>query len=370
MAQPKEIRAIHKKHKLFYELLGGAVVLIICILIGTARFGGENQDYWMNLFTEGMGIAATVFIINRWYAHRNQEKLKRRLVREAGSPSNDIALLAVGWLHDEGWLTGDRGVLQGANLSEANLQRAKLSTANLQEANLMMADLQEANLSEANLQEANLVWANLRGTNLSRANLQKAELDQSIFLNTNLNNANLRGAQMIDVNLQDTSLYKADLQGANMLRADLREAGWLNMANLEGTKLNSANLRGVSLENMNLRGAELYMADLREAILSGTNLQKANLLGADLRGAKIRFREIRIEVFSGEGPPDDYDTFEEIVYPATALQGATLPNGELYESEARYETMPKFTDPKHPEFPKTVKEINEIRRRFEQGDLP
>ena len=61
----------------FYEMLGGAVVLVNCVLIGTGAFGGDNiDDYRMNLFTEGMGIVATVFMINRWYAHREQESLK------------------------------------------------------------------------------------------------------------------------------------------------------------------------------------------------------------------------------------------------------------------------------------------------------
>ena len=108
----KEIREIHKKHRLFYELLGGFVLLIIGIFIGAMFFGGENRDYWMNLFTEGIGVLAsigfTVFIIDRLNAKRDRERqtqdLKDRLVREAGSRSNDIAISAVEQLRAKDWL--------------------------------------------------------------------------------------------------------------------------------------------------------------------------------------------------------------------------------------------------------------------------
>ena len=112
MNRREEIRKIHKKYRFFYEMLAGASVLVVCVLAGAGAFGGENIDYRMNLFTEGMGIVATVFIINRWYAHRERANLQSRLIREAGSRSNDIAISAVEWMDREGWLRGEEGLLQ------------------------------------------------------------------------------------------------------------------------------------------------------------------------------------------------------------------------------------------------------------------
>ena len=365
MTRQEEIKTIHKKHRLFYELLGGLALLLIGIFIGAMFFGGGNQDYHMNLFTEAMGIAATVFVVNRWYVHHDRERLKRRLVREAGSRSNDLARAAIGQLHDEGWLEGDNGLLRKANLSRANwenmeglhkvnLQGAKLENANLKNAILSEANLQEAKLSGATLENAYLGGVNLQETRLSGvnlekaylcgANLQKAKLFVVNLEKASLNDANLRGAWMIRADLQGTYLYNANLQGANLSYANLRETEWLGTANLEG--------------------AQLCMADLQDVDLLGTNLQNANLQGANLRGAGIRIFETRI---AWEGSSDDIH-----VSPVTALQGAILPNGEYYTEETKPHTILKFIDPKHPEFPKTVKEINRIRERIRpgEGNLP
>jgi hypothetical protein len=62
--------------------------------------------------------------------------------------------------------------LYGADLREANLQRASLQGANLGEANLQGADLKSADLQRAKLQ-----GANLQGADLYRANLKLAYLD-------------------------------------------------------------------------------------------------------------------------------------------------------------------------------------------------
>ena len=65
---------------------------------------------------------------------------------------------------------GQRG-FEGANLSGADLRRARLSEANLSRANLSGADLGWADLSGANLR-----WTDLEGANLSRARLEGANL--------------------------------------------------------------------------------------------------------------------------------------------------------------------------------------------------
>ncbi len=67
------------------------------------------------------------------------------------------------WVESEG-KEGERAVLRGANLQEADLIEAKL-----QGANLRGAMLQKANLFGAILQEANLQGANLQGADLVKA---------------------------------------------------------------------------------------------------------------------------------------------------------------------------------------------------------
>ncbi len=303
MARQEEIRAIHKKHRLFYELLGGLVLLLIGIFIGAMFFGGGNQDYHMNLFTEGMGIVATVIIINRWYIHRERENLKRRLVQDAGISSSDIAISAVARLRYEDWLEGDDGLLQGAHLHNANLQGADLTDVNLQGANLSWANLQGADLTDANLQGANLIVANLPGVDLTEANLQRANLFVADLRGADLAVANLQGANLAVANLQEANLIEANLQGANLTEANLQEAN-----------LFVADLRGADLTDANLQGADLTAAHLR-----GTNLTDAN------------------------------------------LHEVTLPDGNKYTDNI---DIKKFTDPTHPEFAETLEKVNEIRREL------
>ena len=396
MTRQKEIRTILKRRRrLFYKWLGVLAIISASIFIGAMFFNigamlfddEAYNDYRLNFATEVMGVLAsigfTVFIIDR----RHRENLKRRLVREAGSPSNDIALLAVGWLYDEGWLTGDGGLLQEADLQDANLQEANLRSANLQGAKLNAANLQRAKLREANLQGADLSDAKLQGVKLQQANLKKAKLYFARLESANLSEANLQGADMFRADLREAYLGKAELQGATMIGADLQGAGLyeanlqeanlidvkslkevkgLRTANLEKANLSAANLQGMDLRNAKLRKAKLQMTDLQGVNFYGADLRETDLQGANLRGVWIRRREIRISIFSGEEPPVDSDEFGE-VHPATALQGAILPNGERYTEETEID---KFIFPTHSEFSQTVKEINRFRKRAGLDDLP
>lgn len=109
----------------------------------------------MNIVTEALGVVTSVvisvFAIDRIYERRAEmrrtEELKRRLVVDAGSRSNDIALSAIEHIHAKDWLTGESGVLRNARLDYAELQNADLRGADLQGALLTHANLEEAKLS-------------------------------------------------------------------------------------------------------------------------------------------------------------------------------------------------------------------------------
>jgi len=83
--------------------------------------------------------------------------------------------------------------LDGVDLSNQNLTKARMSDANLTNANLAGAKLVRAELSMADMRGANLSGANLRGANLQGANLEGADLS-----NTSLREANFSGATMPD----------------------------------------------------------------------------------------------------------------------------------------------------------------------------
>jgi len=90
-----------------------------------------------------------------------------------------------------------------SNLSKAHLHRAKLK--------LSGADLSGANLSRAKLGGANLTKAKLRGANLTKAKLFGANLTKATLSRAKLGGANLTWAK----------LTRADLSGANLTKANL-----------------------------------------------------------------------------------------------------------------------------------------------------
>ena len=298
----EEIRDIHKRYRWFYGLAVGAIVLIISILIGAAWSGDENRSYQMNLVTEVIGIGATVFIINRLYEYRDRENLKRRLVREAGSRANAIAISAIDQLREEGWLTGDNGLLKGLDLSGANLKNADLSEANLR----------WTNLKEADLRSAKLIGTDLRDTDLRFADLKNADLSQ----------AKLNSAKLFGANLQEAKLF-----GANLLVADLQNAD-----------LRKAEVRATNFGEMQHRGADVFKNIPPPAKLQYTKLQGAYLEGAILPSQR----------YQDATPPHK-----------SYLCCAVLPDEEKYTPTT---DMKKYTDPQHSEFQEALDKIESIRR--------
>lgn len=310
-----ELQTKLRRHSLRFDLLYGVVFLVIGVHLGSRLFDG-GRDYFMNLFTEAMGVVGTVILVNRWYGHRREERQareeerqlqerKRRLAREAGSRSNDIAIAALEQLSDNRWLEGDDGLLKGAFLSKASLQNARLSRANLEGSRMWNANLLKADLYDVNLQGAELRGANLKEATLFDANLQGADLRLANLQDARMSKANLRESDLVEANLQDAGLLTTDMQGA---------------------VLRHANLQGAKMWEANLQGADLRYANLQEAYLSISRSR-------------------------------DNQVLDKV---------AILPDGTNYSEDT---DMGKFTDPNHPEFDATLVRINEIRKAMKLDDI-
>ncbi len=381
MSRREEIRAVHKKYRLFYEILSGAVVLVISVLIGAGWFGADNVDYRMNLFTEGMGIVATVFIINRWYAYRERANIQQRLIREAGSRSHDIAISAVEWMDREGWLRGEDGLLKGADLDGAKLAQARLENANFSGARLFGAMLSKANLTEAclagailsdaDLSKTLLKDAELSGADLSFAKLQHAGLPganmenisgvKTDFSHTNLLDVVLRDADLKLANLQGACLWETDFTGANLLSANLVNVEEAKSAIWERANLARVDLRAIDFEKANMKGAILRYADLRKANLMGTNLENADLYGAYLQDVKLRFWTFEIESWISNVSGDIKSEITTSVLSVTNFVGARLPDGTYFTDDMDIFELQRFVVPSDPRFAETLKRIERIR---------
>lgn len=277
------IRDIWKDNRWLYGVTGVFIGLLIYPAFDFIVT--DLSTLFQNFVPEAVGIGFTVLFIDRLNQRREEERrikdLQEHLVREAGSPSYDIAITAVDTIRKRGWL--------GRNNREADIEERifllkgqDLSHADLHKANLQYANLEETNLTKAKLTEANLSEANLRKANLEDAQLQKANFVQ----------ARLEYVNLINSQLQQSDLEGANLEGANLENAKLNEAN-LKFAKLRGCNLFKANLSKAELTYADLKGAILLRADLR-----GTVMLTDNTIGIIFGGKNQILKDVLIDEFT------------------------------------------------------------------------
>lgn len=362
--------------------------IYVCVACLLGMFGIADTGFaafWRNFFTVAfeilVGAGVTIFFIDRLNDHRATESLKRRLIREAGSRSHDIAISAVEWMDREGWLRGEDGLLKEADLREARLSEARMEGANLEGVNLRLADLSGASLEIAILKDANLVFAKAKGSVLNKATLENAkmnsaDLDDAYLNNAQLDNATLssaklrsakldyasfRFARMLNVDLTDAFTSRTDFFKANLHRAKLQGLTDFNSNNFEGATLTCVDLAGVDLENGNLNDADLRMADLRNSNLIGANLQGADLYGALLEGADFLLYDALASIYDSNGEKGADSKYIEFWQRRTFLSDAILPDGTKFSEGMDCDAIARFTDRKHPEFKPTHEIVRAIR---------
>ena len=124
-------------------------------------------------------------------------------------------------------------------------------------------------------------------------------------------------------------------------RAAAEELGhrdWLTDGSLRGKRLVKANLAGAHLAGASLEGAILLEADLTGADLRVAHLEGAILIGADLTGA-ILFTSDLTGAHLERANLKDAKVSDRQLAQAQSLQGATMPNGTVFEG-----TMEQFRE--------------------------
>ncbi len=205
-----------------------------------------------------------------------------------------------------------------ANLTGANLERAHLDGADFTEAKLQRTKLVGCKAEELMFNKISLAGADLSGSVLekcnffdvdcTKTNFTAAKLDQSVFLDvegdgaifrraslvnlrvvrvdkgTRFTNADFRDADMTRANLRGARLAGSTFVGATLHTADFSEAD-LTGAKLSGVRAPEARFERADLTNADLRGADLLSAMLARATVAGANFEEANLFRAD--GARM-----------------------------------------------------------------------------------
>ena len=257
--------------------------------------------------------------------------------------------------------------LEGAELSEAQLQGDNLFDAYLQGADLAFAHLQGANLNGAVLNrnppphdleesKANAGGVQLQGANLEGTELQGADLKHAYLVGASLLGANLKGAELIGARLQGADLVGAELEGADLANAQLQGARlYINSPRFH--------LVGTQLQGADVNGAKLQGADLTNAQFAGTSLVKVSVWSTDvtadgLKGAWVT--GIKSEKWNKQIGSFPAATLSERIAKMTLTIPVGSGNGRLKEStrekaEERLERNliknPSFSGPDQPDQP-------------------
>ena len=150
------------------------------------------------------------------------------------------------------------------DLSEADLDGARLGRADLDGARHNAADLHAVNLSGARLFGASLFKANLNGANLIGADLTGADLSGASFTGASLSRTGLLGANLgrVSARRQAVTLHE---RGADLSEADLSEAD-LSYADLGGADLNRTDFTAARAGGTNFAEVDLSTAKGLETI--------------------------------------------------------------------------------------------------------
>ncbi|MEL6403873.1 MAG: pentapeptide repeat-containing protein [Chloroflexota bacterium] len=221
-----EVSNIYKEYSDFYKISGGLTLVIIGIWIGSLVF---TDGYATNVYTELLGVAATIAVLDQISQWRDRQQLKKRLFREAKGQSNEIAKTAIDWMRDEGWL-----LLQHRTplLRDRDLSHAQLAGTNLIEANLSDSTLIHTNLQNSYMQKANLANASMQFVYLFRAYANLTNFSNASLFGADLHGTELWSAKFINCDLQFSNLAEAKMQKANLSGSNLKNA-FLHRANLE-----------------------------------------------------------------------------------------------------------------------------------------
>jgi uncharacterized protein YjbI with pentapeptide repeats len=150
------------------------------------------------------------------------------------------------------------------------LPDSQLDGANLTDADLNATDLRNSSLIGTNLEKAALIRSSLAGSKAEKANFARVEGYRTIFAGMSAHGASFASAE-----LQRADFSGADLSGADFQKAELGRANFTG-ATITGTRFTMANLARAQLAGVKFEGP----LDFSGAFLFLTRIEGLDLSAA------------------------------------------------------------------------------------------
>lgn len=214
-------------------------------------------------------------------------------------------------------------VLDGVNLTGANLKGCRFDHALIRNSYFALANLDSANFSRANLEgsyftDAIIQKTNFMGAILDKTHFERCRLDLAILSSSlTIRSAHFEQASLFNLHLEMANFISCHFEGAKMNGIHL-EGAQLAASHFEG-----AMLAGAHLECANLLGSYLEGANLFQAHLENANLMNARLEGSDMVFAHLEGANLCSQTWTGEDLLDQYLRGADLS--ATYLAHAKLP---------------------------------------------
>ena len=169
-------------------------------------------------------------------------------------------------------------------------------TANLKGVYLVGADLTNAELQRANFGDADLSSAKFENATMSHACFFGGTMSKARFGNATMSKARFEGTDV-----SNTNFHSAILSGARF-----RHLKNVSSADFQDAILSKACFRNEKLVSANFPGADLSGADFDRADVANANFEQADLCGVDFSSAigisSAKFSDIRIDAETTKFP--------------------------------------------------------------------
>jgi uncharacterized protein YjbI with pentapeptide repeats len=166
-------------------------------------------------------------------------------------------------------------------------------------------------MEKGQLDLAVLTAANLRGANVQESSLAGATLDLVEAGKARFSGSQLRGASARQAKFPDATFKAGDLQGVDLTQSKLPRSDF-SFADLNGAVLTDVDAKGANFNLADLRGAVLDGGDFRGADFTGASLDGASLLGAKLPNLRNTFRHQGATVVNGRGRVIELSDFNDL----------------------------------------------------------
>lgn len=187
-----------------------------------------QDDYSLNVYTEFLGIAATVFIVNVIYRHldnlRSEElrqlEFNENLIRRTRSSQPAEVRSAFHEMYERELVFGKDSIVRGINFVSVEPEDVTLDYANLVDSNLALSNFSDSAFRHADLENVSFKYADLSNADLSYSNMRNVDLEHAKLSNAILTCADLRGSNLINADLEFANTYIHWLNDPSEIRAN------------------------------------------------------------------------------------------------------------------------------------------------------